>query len=365
MKTKIMVGLLMFVLVCVIFVAADGFLKTHSGDIILDPSGSDVGVDGRLSVGLSPDVKGIISANDYGGSGMSNLLFLQNSDKSMNFSVSTTGQIGHTGNLVLNPSGGNVKVGDSSNVSLEIHYDSSKYGRFYADDTGDAHIDSSGDDMEFGTKSGYGGYFLFYHGQEYGNCNYDSEIRLFGDGQNNYLTLKHNGYDASFSSTGPSGYGDILLDSSGGRVYVGSDKTYANAKNLSAKHIFMGNYSVGSWDAEDPYFDIKLLETIVSTVGDDSKAVWDLSGLVKKNSSGSVIQSVLHTEVAPETELVEAETFDGNRELVRQSTGRLVNSTWVDNGELLGYFIGVVKAQQKQIEELNQRVAKLESTCKL
>ncbi len=141
-----------------------------------------------------------------------------------------------SGDLLLYPAGLNVKAGNSSskvNVSVygdsRVYYDNSNFGRFYADSTGDAHMDSSGDDMEFGTKAGYGGYFLFYHGTEYGNCDYDSELRLFGDGVNHYLTLKHDGTDANFLSTG-----DVIFNPTGNDVVPSATNTHRLGTNSSA-----------------------------------------------------------------------------------------------------------------------------------
>lgn len=53
MKTKTLVGITMIVLVYAVFVAADGYLKTHAGDIILDPAGGVVNLNGSNLSGVN------------------------------------------------------------------------------------------------------------------------------------------------------------------------------------------------------------------------------------------------------------------------------------------------------------------------
>ncbi|MFH0859870.1 MAG: hypothetical protein V1921_01585 [Candidatus Altiarchaeota archaeon] len=150
--------------------------------------------------------------------------------------------------------------------------------------------------------------------------------------------------------------GHIILEPESGRVYIGSSGVASTSKDLYAKAVFTDNGTCGEWDvAGDANYDTDLLDSITANNG-----VWDLSKLVKKDATGQVVQSVLKTELVPETVEVFNETTMGP---MRVPTGRMVNSMWVDMGQLDGYIIGVLKAQQKVIENLTASIEVLESKC--
>lgn len=172
------------------------------------------------------------------------------------------------------------------------------------------------------------------------------------------VELTHNGANGVIATykVGTGIAGDIIIDSYDGIVYIGADKTVGNSKDLKAKNVFTDNGTCGSWDvAGDVNYDTDLLREIT-----DNNGVWDLSKIVKKNSTGHIIQSVLKTELVPET----VEVFDETVNMTtRVPTGRMVDSTWLDIGQLNGYLIGVVKAQQEVIDDLTARVETIESKC--
>ncbi|GEM_PF-3273239 len=249
-----------------------------------------------------------------------------------------------SGDLVLDPASNKVGIGTSSPLTnlhivdttsekIRIGYDGSRYMSLITGTTG-ATINSVGvsDGLWFNYQTG-------------------KNVRIYGSSSSvwnqDYIGLQHDGTDGKVTI----GDGDLIIDPNGNDVYIGSDKTVGNAKNLYADSVFTNNGTCGSWDTEEKYYDLDLLDTIISSQLDDGRSVWDLSGLVKKNEKGEVIQSVLHTEVVPETELHTVVTDLGEIE-ERVPTGRMVNSTWINIGELNGYLLGVNKALYEKIKEL-------------
>jgi len=117
-----------------------------------------------------------------------------------------------------------------------------------------------------------------------------------------------------------------------------------------------------------------LLDNI--TAKDD---VWDLTKLVKRDEKGKIIKSVVKTKLAELTELQNITRFwNETQEIIflnevfnitvefnetteqRVGTGVFENQTWISTNELSGYTIGVMKAQQEYIRDLEQRINMLE-----
>ena len=138
-------------------------------------------------------------------------------------------------------------------------------------------------------------------------------------------------------------------------LYIGASLSAPTSKDLRAKTLYSDTGGVTAWDVEnDTLFDIKKLKEI-KAITVNGKGVWDLSGIVKLDSKGKVTQSVLNTVEVEKTEL-KTVTKDGLTREEYVGTGIMVNSTWVDTGELSGFLIGVLKAQQKQIDFLTSQL---------
>lgn len=174
---------------------------------------------------------------------------------------------------------------------------------------------------------------------------------------------------------------DIIYNAGSNNHYFGSDNTVGNSQNVYTLDLFTDDGGVSSWDISDnALYDIELLKNI--TIKNN---YWDLSGIVKRNSSGAIIQSILNTfEVnltdirnitinESYTELREQFNFlTGKIELMGITlyrdvtyeetyfTGETINTTYLSTNELNGYFIGLLKAQQSMIDDLTSRIIQLE-----
>jgi len=174
---------------------------------------------------------------------------------------------------------------------------------------------------------------------------------------NDWVALLHDDTNSQIIS----GSGAIILNPVAA-VYIGSDQTVGNSEDLYADEVFTNSGSVGSWDVEnDTMFDITKLKNITEKTVNGRK-VWDLTGLVKTNEDGIVTQSVLNTFEVEETELVEV-IVNNTTTQTQRPTGNMINSTWVNTGELNGYLIGVLKTQQLKIDDLERRLCYKETFC--
>lgn len=157
--------------------------------------------------------------------------------------------------------------------------------------------------------------------------------------------------------------------------FFGADTTKANSQDIYTNDVFTADGGVSAWDIFDnEFYDLELLDNI--TIKNNA---WDLSKLVKRDSKGEVIQSVVKTKLAELTELINVTTFWNETESMiifnetysylveknetkeeRVGTGIFENQSWISQSELQGYTIGVMKAQQEYIRDLEDRIFSLE-----